>query len=211
MPALRPLAGLCLAAGAAGWLGAASDTQPLQAKAWRWGAPVTYECDAAHSDLKVWVSKRGLLSAAGHNLVLRAPRWRSTATLSTEGQYEVAVEVDAAGLEVWNKWDPVKEGTAGAVPGVAGAPVRVSPMDAWSIGQIHGTMRGKDVLDVAKFPTVVYRGTGLRHGGGAGLQFEGTLALKGVEKPLKLQCIITPQADDRGRPQFVMTGECTFL
>jgi len=49
-----------------------------------------------------------------------------------------------------------------------GWPVTGTPPDGWPAG----TMRGKDVLDVAKYPKVLYHGKGVK--GAAGLQFEGT-------------------------------------
>ncbi len=80
-------------------------------------------------------------------------------------------------------------------------------------------MRGKDVLEVAKFPKVIYKGKGSTKG--AGLEFEGTfvstssllsngcflqgtMMLKGTEKPLSINSVITVEADNKGRPYFVM-------
>lgn len=55
-----------------------------------------------------------------------------------------------------------------------GWPVTGTPPDGWPAG----TMRGKDVLDVAKYPKVLYHGKGVK--GAAGLQFEGTCFPPGV-------------------------------
>eukprot|EP00668_Euglena_longa_P045784 GGOE01061464.1.p1 GENE.GGOE01061464.1~~GGOE01061464.1.p1 ORF type:complete len:233 (+),score=32.23 GGOE01061464.1:56-754(+) len=190
--------------GCGGALYAQSST--LQAKS-RWGAsPVHYERDLEKSDLKIWLSKKGVMSAVGHNLVLKVHDWQSKISITPGGECELYVEADTSSIQVWNHWKPTKEG---GVPGINGVPVTLHPMDSWSIGQIHGTMRGKDVLEIAKYPKVVYQGKGQKKGNG--LQFEGAMVLKGVDKPLHLSSVITVEGDEKGRPCFVMKGETTFL
>jgi len=172
-----------------------------------WGA---YQCDPARSELTVWVSKRGMLSAAGHNLVLKAREWESKLTLTPEGDARLLVVVDAASLEVANTWTPSPKGPS---VGIDGAPVSLGTMDRWSIGQIHGSMRGKDVLDVAKFPSVIYEGVARRDA--PGLTFEGHLTLKGATQPLALRSTLTPEEPapqaHKGPLRFLLKGETTFL
>jgi len=170
--------------------------------------PVSYQRDAEKSDLQIWLSKKGVMSAVGHNLVLKVHDWQSKLSMTPDGECELFVEVETKSIEVSGHWKPASEKEV-SVPGINGAPVTFHAMDSWSTGQIHGTMRGKDVLDVAKYPKVLYHGKGVK--GAAGLQFEGVMTLKGVEKPHGLATSLIVQPGANGAPTVVLKGETTFM
>ena len=187
----------------------AMPTPVLHAKSFWGSAPavVLYQREPKRSELKVWLSKKGLLSAAGHNLVIKVHDWTSHMRISPDGECELEVEVQAKSLAVEGNWKPTKKLEA-AIEGIAGQKVEVREMDSWSIREIHDRMHGKAVLEVAKYPTVTYKGRGKKCD--KGFHFEGTMNLKGIDGALALNSELTVEADDSGRPYFVMKGETTF-
>uniref|UniRef100_A0A6U8P2S0 Lipid/polyisoprenoid-binding YceI-like domain-containing protein n=1 Tax=Eutreptiella gymnastica TaxID=73025 RepID=A0A6U8P2S0_9EUGL len=173
-----------------------------------WGAPsvVEYKRDLDKSNLKLWLSKKGVLSAVGHNLVLKVNDWDSKISMNSSGECELYVEVQTPSIEVDCHWVPNDKGKH---DGLDGKKVELKPMENWAIKQIHGTMRGKDILQVDKFPTVVYKGKAVKKAGA--LNFEGTLSLKGKDNSLACNSVITVEADMMGAPYFVMKGETKLL
>ena len=190
---------------------AANPSVPLRAKSFWCLAPapatVSYQREPENSHLKIWLAKKGVMSAVGHNVVIKVHDWQSNMKIAPDGDCELEVEVDAASLAVESHWKPAKKPENG-IEGIRGQKVEIHEVDNWSIGQIHGTMRSKEVLEVAKYPKVTYKGKGKKSA--EGFHFEGTMNLHGTDADLALDSVITVEADKSGMPYFVMKGETIF-
>jgi polyisoprenoid-binding protein YceI len=107
---------------------------------------------------RVLTFREGLLSPVGHDLILRVQR------------FSVEVATDGASLEA--RFD------AGSL--MVEAPASLSAHDRASIEE---TIR-REVLEVRRHPEIRFRAKVSRDGDRA--QLDGTLTLKGVERPLRI-------------------------
>jgi polyisoprenoid-binding protein YceI len=140
-------------------LPAGADLPAGQAESW----PIV----AAQSTVRIHVGKSGLFSFAGHEHEIEAPALSGHVRFDPAdlAQSDVQVTFDAAALRV----DPARE-PSGDAP------------------KVQSVMAGPEVLDVARFPTIALRSTGVRienqQGANAKLRIAGELTLRGVSRPV---------------------------
>ena len=120
------------------------------------------------SDVRIQVGKSGLLSVAGHTHEVIAPAVSGTIRFDRQRpeQAEIDLTFDASRLKVTGKGEP-----AGDVP------------------QVQQTMVSDKVLDVGKYPTIVFRSRQIevrtRGADQMRLQVAGDLSLHGVTRPIE--------------------------
>lgn len=131
-------------------------------------------------DLRLWTFREGLLSAVGHDLVLRAARW--TVTLDGDA-VDARVAADAV--------TPLGAREAGAL--------RPGALSRRDLASIEISLQN-DILKSKAHPEIRWTGRALPTSGG--LTLPGTLQLRGVVRPLTLQG--SPQGTD-----LVVTGVIT--
>jgi polyisoprenoid-binding protein YceI len=130
-------------------------------------APMVLAVDAAESRVVIEVGKAGLFGFAGHaHEVLAADvQGRVTFDLTDPQASSVSLEFTAAALRVTGKDEP--------------------PAD---VSEVQRVMLGERVLDVERFPTIVFRSrrVSLKDGtpAGANLVIEGDLTLHGKTRPM---------------------------
>eukprot|EP00668_Euglena_longa_P018011 GGOE01022515.1.p1 GENE.GGOE01022515.1~~GGOE01022515.1.p1 ORF type:complete len:192 (+),score=48.13 GGOE01022515.1:58-633(+) len=146
-------------------------------------AEAVFKVDAAHSQVHIFTFKAGLLSAMGHDLRLSADNYECAVKATPSGQLELKVTVQAKGIKLDGEALHKPEG------------VTVQPLGGWASGEIIKNMQSKHVLDVDRHPTITYVGL-LQPGGQPSIV--GDLELRGVKKPLSLNCDITHDEDGRG-------------
>lgn len=117
------------------------------------------------SRLELYTYKEGMLSRVAHDLCLRAEG--ASLTLSEPGALEARVEVGSLRVQ-----GQVKRG-------------QVKPLSDKDHAEIEKNMRSAAVLDAARFPQAIYRGTCELSGGRAKLT--GELELRGQRRPLSLE------------------------
>lgn len=125
--------------------------------------PQTLASGAAR--LELWTEKEGVLARAAHDLCLRAQEARLS--LDPAGALEVAVPIRALRVQ-----GQVKRG-------------QVKPLSAKDHAEIEKNLQSAAVLDAARFPEAVYRGTCALSGERA--EVSGELELRGQKRPLALQ------------------------
>ncbi len=119
------------------------------------------------SDVRIQVGKSGLLSVAGHPHEVIAPAVSGTIRFDRQRpeQAEIDLTFDASHLKVTGKGEP-----AGDVP------------------QVQQTMVSDKVLDVGKYPTIVFRSRQIevrtRGADQMRLRVAGDLTLHGVTRPI---------------------------
>ena len=119
------------------------------------------------SDVRIHVGKSGLLSVAGHTHEVIAPAVAGTIRFDRQRpeQAEIELTFDASRLKVTGKGEP-----AGDVP------------------QVQQTMVSDKVLDVGKYPSIVFRSRQIevrtRSGDQMRLRVAGDLTLHGVTRPI---------------------------
>lgn len=132
----------------------------------------TYTVDASRSRLEVATAKAGLFRAAGHTHLIRAMQYTG--------------EVEA---------DPAKPGTARLKLLIPAAKLKVldpelSEKDRATIQQ---NMEGEHTLEVARFVTIKFDSQAVTvkpTGGQNDVVIEGTLDLHGVQKKLRVPCVV---------------------
>ncbi|MCA9561343.1 MAG: YceI family protein [Myxococcales bacterium] len=124
--------------------------------------------------IHVFTFKEGLLSKVAHDLRLSLSR------------FEIRLDGDAVEATLW----PASLAVDGAVENGRLRPDGVSGKDK---NDIHGNATGPKILDVARHPTVEFRGA--RRGD----RVEGTLRLAGREAPLAFP---VTEADGRAAGSF---------
>jgi polyisoprenoid-binding protein YceI len=129
------------------------------------GVSVVY--GPAEATCEVLVFREGLLSAVGHDLLLRATA------------LEVAVDRDAPALTA--RVDARSLRVVGAMRDGRPLPGGLRPEDVRDIERTIVT----EVLRAARFPEIRFASTGVRAAEG-GYQVQGTLALAGATRPLVL-------------------------
>lgn len=128
----------------------------------------TYVIDAERSSLLVNVGRAGLFAFAGHRHEVLASRVEGTITADAEelSRSSVTLRFPAAGLRVTGKGEPDDD-----------------------VPKVQAKMEGPDVLDVARFPDILFRSSaveGRQAGGVWNLRLTGELSLKGVARSLVL-------------------------
>jgi polyisoprenoid-binding protein YceI len=76
--------------------------------------------------------------------------------------------------------------------------------------QRNGDVRGENFLDVANYPTMSYRSTGVRYLGGTDIVVEGELTIRGITHPVELTAEVNgfgPDPYGGTRVGFSATGE----
>ncbi len=128
-----------------------------------------FEVDPARSTLEIDVFRGGLLKAFGHDHVILAKEFAGRVLLDPEKleNSSVTLHVAASSLTVTD--------------------TSISDEDR---AQVQATMLGGRVLDVARFPEIVFTSTGVtqarKNGDGWSLTLAGKLRLHGVEKEVPL-------------------------
>ena len=133
---------------------------------------------AAQSEVRIHVGKGGLFGFAGHEHEVQAPAVSGHVTFDPAdlSKAEVQVTFDATAMKI----DPARE-PSGDAP------------------KVQAVMLGPEVLDVARFPTIVYRSSGVKvgrqQGDRATLELAGQLTLHGQTRPLAASVAIVRGAD----------------
>jgi polyisoprenoid-binding protein YceI len=128
----------------------------------------TYLVDAEQSSLVVNVGRAGLFAFAGHRHEVVASRIEGTITADPEdpARSSVSLRFLAAGLRVTGRGEPADD-----------------------VPEVQARMESPEVLDVARFPDILFRSSaveGRQAGGVWNLRLTGELSLKGVARSLLL-------------------------
>eukprot|EP00996_Jenningsia_fusiforme_P003150 NODE_3956_length_889_cov_23.361905_g3644_i0.p1 GENE.NODE_3956_length_889_cov_23.361905_g3644_i0~~NODE_3956_length_889_cov_23.361905_g3644_i0.p1 ORF type:complete len:255 (+),score=57.33 NODE_3956_length_889_cov_23.361905_g3644_i0:61-825(+) len=169
-----------------------------------WARAANYKSitvNEANSKVNVWLRKKGALSAIGHNLCLRSEGWKAQVRFDPKNR-------DLADLEV--SFDPQMITVEGHFTEPAPGIKDIQNVDKWTMGQILGTMRSSEILEVEKFPSIMYRAKARRQD--RFVTFDGKLLLKGNERILPLTGeILLEDTSGKTRPAFmIMKGQVTF-
>ena len=114
--------------------------------------------DARHSTMTVYVYKEGLFSFAADNHEVNAPIASGD---FDESAGKVKVTIDAANMKVL---DP--------------------KLPADRRAKVQANMVGPQVLDVKRYPTIVFQSTAMKHDGTGHLVVAGNLTLHGQTRPV---------------------------
>ena len=126
------------------------------------GASGTRPIDPAHSTIKVYAYKTGILAGLAHNHEIEAPiEWGE---VNDSGSPSVELRVDSSKLRVL---DPeASDGTRAT---------------------IQATMQGPEVLDVGHFPQIHFQSTGVEPTGTDHWVIHGNLDLHGQTHPISFE------------------------
>ena len=134
------------------------------------GAPRRYDVVAAESAVTIEVGKSGLFGFAGHEHEVTAPAFdgQVVADPAALERSSVTLRFEAGALQVTGRGEPAAD-----------------------VPEVQEVMLGPKVLDVQRFPAIVFRSTGVKGralgaGGVYELEVEGELELHGVKHPLTL-------------------------
>ncbi len=146
--------------------------------------PARYRFGPAESKLTFKAFRDGWFSSLGHDHTLAARDFEGAIALGPAGRLEasaVTVTVKTATLEVLD-------------PGV----------DARDKAEVAEAMKSSEVLDVKKFPEIVFRSTAVkvvrRDAAEVELEVSGDLALHGKTRAIKFPLILSPPAAAPGEP-----------
>ncbi len=148
-----------------------------------------YSIDSAESKLEINVYKEGVFKAFGHNHRIIAKQMSGGVQFDPKKIESSAVnlKVETKSLTVSPQGEPEKDRQ-----------------------DVQATMSGEKVLDVAKYPEIVFSSTGVSAvkttGDGWMLTLSGRLKLHGVEKPVRL-----PVAVHVNGNQLQAQGEVSLL
>lgn len=146
------------------------------------------EFTSGRAALEVWTEKDGLLARAAHDLCLRAEA--ASVELRPEGEgWALEVRVPIQSLRV-----------RGQVKGRA-----VTPLSSKDHAEIEKNLRGAKILDAARYPEAIYRGTCVVAGDRA--RVEGTLTLRAARRPLALEGSWRAQGSEEEARQVEVSGE----
>jgi polyisoprenoid-binding protein YceI len=132
-----------------------------------------YSIDSAKSKLEIHVYKEGVFKAFGHNHLIIAKQMSGGVRFDPKKIESSAMnlKVETKSLTVSPQGEPEKDRQ-----------------------DVQTTMSGEKVLDVAKYPEIVFSSTGVSAvkttGDGWTLTLSGNLKLHGVEKPVRLPVIL---------------------
>lgn len=130
----------------------------------RWAGAATAEpvsIDTGKSTVTVEVKKAGVFSAFGHDHEIAAPLAGGTVDTAA---HAVALHFRSAAMEVRDRG--------------------VSEKDR---AQIQNTMTGPEVLDVQRYPEIVFRSTSVEPAGAGAWKVQGELTLHGQTRPVAAQ------------------------
>jgi polyisoprenoid-binding protein YceI len=150
--------------------------------------PTEMTIDAAGSQVLIQVGKAGVFGFAGHAHEVAATDVRGLVTfdLADPSRASVSLEFAAAALRVTGKDEP--------------------PAD---VGEVQRVMLSDQVLDVRRYPTIVYRSrrVSLAARSAAAVDFliEGDLTLHGVTRPMSVRASTTLDAGGR----LTAKGSCS--
>jgi polyisoprenoid-binding protein YceI len=136
-------------------------------------AEQAYEVDGSKSQMRVDVGKSGVFGFAGHRHEVLAEKieGRIVAVPDDVARSTVELRFSAAGLKVSGKGEPAED-----------------------VPKVQSKMEGPEVLDVAKFPEILFRSTtveGREAGGIWNLRVTGALTVRGRSKSITLPLRVT--------------------
>jgi len=151
--------------------------------------PMVLVIDEANSQVLIQVGKAGMMSFAGHlhEVVAPAVRGRVTFDPADLQHASVSLEFAAAALRVTGKGEP--------------------PAD---VPVVQKAMLGEGVLDVARFPTIVFSSRRVsvtaRTAGTADVVVEGDMTLHATTRPMTIRASLTLDVGGRitARGSFVL-------
>ncbi|WP_042299581.1 YceI family protein [Paraburkholderia kururiensis] len=132
--------------------------------------------------------------------VLSAPAFATTYNLDPSHTYPSFETDHFGGVSVWRGKFTKSSGTVvldrAAKTGTVDVTIDASSIDTGN-GALDKHVRSAEMLDVAKYPTAVYKGTSIRFDGDKPVEVIGTFTLHGVTKPLNLKidsfkCFMNP-------------------
>ena len=138
----------------------------------------TFRIDPARSRASIAVGKAGAFSFAGHTHEVAIPAVAGTVMVEADAveRSTVQLEIDAARLTVTGKGDPPKD-----------------------VPEIQRVMVSDKVLDVDRFPKILFQSTGVtverRTGTTLDLNVAGTLTLHQVARPIRVPVHADIEAD----------------
>ena len=141
-------------------------------------APRSFRIDPAKSHATIAVGKTGVLSFAGHTHEVAVPAVNGTVTVDTDDMAHstVRLEIDAKSLTVSGKGEPPKD-----------------------VPEIQSAMLSDKVLDVARYPKILFESTGVkvekRTGTTLDLIVAGVLTLHDVKRPMSVPVHAALEAD----------------
>jgi len=144
--------------------------------------------DAARSSLTVRTGRGGLFSFAGHEHVIAASgvRGEILADATSLGSSSVSITIDAASLRVEAEGEPAED-----------------------VPKVQARMAGPELLDVRRFPEIVFRSLGVSGKPAAAGSFDmlvsGELSLHGATRQRAFQVHIEVSGDT-----LTATGRCTL-
>jgi polyisoprenoid-binding protein YceI len=134
----------------------------------------TWRIDPARSSIVIQVFKDGVAARFAHDHVVAARQFAGTITGVPGDPTSARVEVTAQTASFVNDEPALRTKFK--------LPLEVSDGDRKTI---EDSMKGPEVLDVARFPTVSFRSTGVERAG-AGFVLKGALTLHGVTRPVSM-------------------------
>jgi polyisoprenoid-binding protein YceI len=138
----------------------------------------TFRIDPARSRASIAVGKAGAFSFAGHTHEVAIPAVNGTVMVEPDAveHSTVRLEIDAASLKVTGKGDPPKD-----------------------VPEIQRVMLSDKVLDVDRYPKILFESTGVtverRTGTTLDLNIAGTLTLHQVARPIRVPVHADLEAD----------------
>lgn len=122
--------------------------------------------------------------------VLSAPAFATTYNLDPSHTYPSFETDHFGGVSVWRGKFTKSSGTVvldrAAKTGTVDVTIDASSIDTGN-GALDKHVRSAEMLDVAKYPTAVYKGTSIRFDGDKPVEVIGNFTLHGVTKPLNLK------------------------
>ena len=138
-----------------------------------------YVFGAQHGTLRVYTTRTGLGSRAGHDLTIEATEWSGEALIQQDSPIQVRVEVKVAGLRV--------------VSGAGG----IKALTDSDRADIRKTLRSDRLLRADRHPTIEYRADASA-GTPESFRLEGHLTLAGTSHALTVTGGQTPDGRIKG-------------
>jgi len=142
------------------------------------GAPAaahTWRIDPAKSSVVIQVFKDGIAARFAHDHVVAAKQFAGTISGDPADPTTARVEVTAQTASFVNDEPALRQQFK--------LPLEVSEGDR---ATIEKSMKGDEVLDVARFPTVSFRSTGVDRAADGALTLRGNLTLHGVTRAVAM-------------------------
>jgi len=120
--------------------------------------------------------------------VATVPAVAQTYTIDPSHTYP-SFEADHMGISVWRGKFTKTSGTVmldrNAKTGVVNIAIEANSID-FGHAKMNEHAKGKDLFNVEKFPTIIYKGHAMTFEGDKPVQVDGELTLLGITKPVKL-------------------------